>query len=241
VPQTSGAKPAQTQAKTTNATERQKRYFIAGTRPNPRDSPATFRRPARIARLAPGLKSVTLAGISDLDLVHRNLLPALDTNEFATRAVIHGFARHLESTGHRPTGRISSNNRTPKRRRNKTACRSQATYPAGDRVSHLDSIIRGFVRGLPLRSLSIFIRNYSRQIKWWLVSVGGDSSPKNILATRLPGDISCKRPYWGKPSSISRSHFRGVVERQVLRLLNARPYRCHDCDKRFYGFARHTA
>ena len=110
--------------------------------------------------------------------------------------MIHGFARHLESTGHHPTGRISSNNRTPKRRRNKTACRSQATYPAGDRVSHLDSIIRGFVRGLPLRSLSIFIRNYSRQIKWWLVSVGGDSSPKNILARRLPWDISWNASSW---------------------------------------------
>ena len=41
MPQTPGAKPAHKHATTTNGAERERGYFIAGTRPEPRDYPAT--------------------------------------------------------------------------------------------------------------------------------------------------------------------------------------------------------
>ena len=37
---------------------------------------------------------------------------------------------------------------------------------------------------------------------------------------------------------VSRSRRRGVVERVLLRLLLIRPYRCNNCDFRFYGYQR---
>jgi len=36
--------------------------------------------------------------------------------------------------------------------------------------------------------------------------------------------------------SVSRSKRRGIVERVLFRLLPIRPYRCNDCDSRFYGY-----
>lgn len=39
-------------------------------------------------------------------------------------------------------------------------------------------------------------------------------------------------------AKISRSHRRGAIERHFLRLIGVRPFRCLDCDIRFYAFAR---
>jgi hypothetical protein len=36
---------------------------------------------------------------------------------------------------------------------------------------------------------------------------------------------------------ISKSRLRGVVEQLVFRLVGVHPYRCSDCDKRFYGYS----
>ena len=36
----------------------------------------------------------------------------------------------------------------------------------------------------------------------------------------------------------SRSHRHGGVERYLLRVIGVLPYRCLDCDARFYAFAR---
>jgi hypothetical protein len=36
----------------------------------------------------------------------------------------------------------------------------------------------------------------------------------------------------------SRSHRRGTVERYVLTIIGVRPFRCLNCDARFYAFAR---
>lgn len=34
---------------------------------------------------------------------------------------------------------------------------------------------------------------------------------------------------------ISKSRFRGAIEQFLLRAVGVQPYRCRDCDKRFYG------
>ena len=36
----------------------------------------------------------------------------------------------------------------------------------------------------------------------------------------------------------SRSHRRGAVERYLLTVIGVRPFRCLNCDARFYAFAR---
>lgn len=36
---------------------------------------------------------------------------------------------------------------------------------------------------------------------------------------------------------INRSHRRGAIERYFFRAIGMRPYRCSDCDARFYAFA----
>ncbi|HTP44259.1 MAG TPA: hypothetical protein VMJ13_06820 [Candidatus Acidoferrum sp.] len=36
---------------------------------------------------------------------------------------------------------------------------------------------------------------------------------------------------------VYRSHRRGTVEKYILRVVGVRPYRCANCDARFYGFA----
>ena len=40
-------------------------------------------------------------------------------------------------------------------------------------------------------------------------------------------------PYCGS-SEVSRSHRRGVAERYLLRAIGVRPFRCVNCDARFY-------
>lgn len=36
-------------------------------------------------------------------------------------------------------------------------------------------------------------------------------------------------------TDVHRSHRRGLIDRGLNRLLRISPYRCEDCDKRFYG------
>jgi DNA-directed RNA polymerase subunit RPC12/RpoP len=47
-------------------------------------------------------------------------------------------------------------------------------------------------------------------------------------------DSSRLCPYCGS-SEVFRSHRRGTVERYLLRAIAVRPYRCVNCDARFYG------
>jgi predicted RNA-binding Zn-ribbon protein involved in translation (DUF1610 family) len=44
-------------------------------------------------------------------------------------------------------------------------------------------------------------------------------------------------PHCGS-SEIFRSHRRNAVERYLLRAIHVRPFRCADCDARFYGLRR---
>jgi hypothetical protein len=41
-----------------------------------------------------------------------------------------------------------------------------------------------------------------------------------------------------KSSETSRSHRHGGVERYFLKVIGVLPYRCRDCDARFYAFSR---
>ena len=41
-----------------------------------------------------------------------------------------------------------------------------------------------------------------------------------------------------KSLETSRSHRHGGVERYLLRVIGVLPYRCLDCDARFYSFSR---
>ena len=40
---------------------------------------------------------------------------------------------------------------------------------------------------------------------------------------------------------LRRSKRRGIVESKILSLLSVRPFRCMDCDYRFYGLASPTS
>jgi hypothetical protein len=39
-------------------------------------------------------------------------------------------------------------------------------------------------------------------------------------------------------SDLRRSHRRNVLERYILRMIGLHPYRCTDCDERFYARSR---
>jgi transcriptional regulator NrdR family protein len=46
---------------------------------------------------------------------------------------------------------------------------------------------------------------------------------------------NCKSP------ETSRSHRRGAIERYLLKTIGVRPFRCLNCDARFYAFSRFEA
>jgi hypothetical protein len=50
----------------------------------------------------------------------------------------------------------------------------------------------------------------------------------------VPACPHCKSKY------IHRSKRRGIFELSVLTLVPIRPFRCEDCDRRFYSFASDT-
>jgi len=53
--------------------------------------------------------------------------------------------------------------------------------------------------------------------------------------------VSLKRPCPRCHSDeVFRSHRRGAMEKYVLRLVGMRPYRCVNCDARFYGLSSVT-
>jgi ribosomal protein L37AE/L43A len=41
--------------------------------------------------------------------------------------------------------------------------------------------------------------------------------------------------------AVRRSKRRGVIESTLLSLIRVRPFRCMDCDRRFYGLAFQTS
>jgi hypothetical protein len=72
---------------------------------------------------------------------------------------------------------------------------------------------------------------------WDFASVLGSAISAVVRRTGI--DMSTKRncPQC-RSIDTSRSHRRGTVERYVLAIIGVRPFRCLNCDARFYGFAR---
>jgi hypothetical protein len=72
---------------------------------------------------------------------------------------------------------------------------------------------------------------------WDFASVLGSATP--AVVRRLGIDMSTKLncPQC-RSIETSRSHRRGAVERYLLAVIGVRPFRCLNCDARFYSFAR---
>lgn len=72
---------------------------------------------------------------------------------------------------------------------------------------------------------------------WDFASVLGSAISAVVRRTGI--DMSTKRncPHC-RSMDTSRSHRRGTVERYVLAIIGVRPFRCLNCDARFYAFAR---
>ena len=72
---------------------------------------------------------------------------------------------------------------------------------------------------------------------WDFASILGSATP--AVVSRQGIDMSTK-PNCPQCRSIetSRSHRRGTVERYLLAVIGVRPFRCLNCDARFYSFAR---
>ena len=47
--------------------------------------------------------------------------------------------------------------------------------------------------------------------------------------------ISKRECPWCGRTDVRRSHRRGLIDRGLSRLLRISPYRCEECDRRFYG------
>lgn len=126
-------------------------------------------------------------------------------------------------------------------------CGSRASIdpPSSDKYKHITHALEEN----PLPDLDLHIHDLCDQIKKEqdndrliglvrdLNDVLDESRKRNDKVVRI-SDLIC--PSCGsKYLHLSRRH--NVLERTLLSILRARPYRCDDCDKRFYSRKRLTA